>query len=37
VARVYTPKDYEVEDIMSDLVNIAAGYRRAARRPSTGE
>ena len=27
VARVYTPKDYEIQDIMSDLVGIAAaGY-----------
>ena len=24
VARVYTPKDYEIQDIMSDLVEIAA-------------
>ena len=31
VARVYTPKDYEIQDIMSDLVGIAAaGYERAA-------
>ena len=31
VARVYTPKDYEIPDIMSDLVDIAAaGYGRAA-------
>ena len=30
VARVYTPKDYEVQDIMSDLVDIAVGYERAA-------
>jgi (2R)-ethylmalonyl-CoA mutase len=31
VARVYTPKDYEIHDIMSDLVDIAAsGYDRAA-------
>ena len=27
VARVYTPKDYEIQDIMSDLVDIAVGYR----------
>ncbi len=30
VARVYTPKDYEIQDIMSDLVDIAVGYERAA-------
>jgi (2R)-ethylmalonyl-CoA mutase len=31
VARVYTPKDYEIQDIMADLVEIAtAGCRRAA-------
>lgn len=31
VARVYTPKDYEIQDIMSDLVGIvAAGVQRAA-------
>ena len=30
VARVYTPKDYEIQDIMGDLVDIAAGYERAA-------
>jgi (2R)-ethylmalonyl-CoA mutase len=30
VARVYTPKDYEIQDIMSDLVDIAVGYDRAA-------
>jgi len=31
VARVYTPKDYEIQDIMGDLVGIAAsGYDRAA-------
>ena len=30
VARVDTPKDYEIQDIMSDLVEIAAGYDRAA-------
>jgi (2R)-ethylmalonyl-CoA mutase len=31
VARVYTPKDYEIQDIMSDLVDIvAAGVQRAA-------
>ena len=31
VARVYTPKDYEIQDIMSDLVAIAAaGYEQAA-------
>ena len=27
VARVYTPKDYEIQDIMSDLVDIAGGVR----------
>jgi (2R)-ethylmalonyl-CoA mutase len=30
IARVYTPKDYEIQDIMSDLVDIAVGYERAA-------
>ncbi|MGD9509186.1 MAG: methylmalonyl-CoA mutase family protein [Geminicoccaceae bacterium] len=30
VARVYTPKDYEIQDIMGDLVDIAVGYERAA-------
>ena len=30
VARVYTPKDYEIQDIMGDLVDIAVGYVRAA-------
>ena len=31
VARVYTPKDYEIQDVISDLVGIAAaGYERAA-------
>ena len=31
MARVYTPKDYEIQDIMSDLVAIAAaGYEQAA-------
>ena len=30
VARVYTPKNYEIQDIMSDLVDIAVGYKRAA-------
>jgi ethylmalonyl-CoA mutase len=30
VARVYTPKDYGIQDIMSDLVDIAVGYERAA-------
>lgn len=31
VARVYTPKDYEIQDIMADLVSIvAAGVQRAA-------
>jgi (2R)-ethylmalonyl-CoA mutase len=30
VARVYTPKDYEIQDIMSDLVDIAVGYEWAA-------
>ena len=30
VAHVYTPKDYEIQDIMSDLVDIAVGYERAA-------
>ncbi len=30
VARVYTPKDYEIQDIMSDLVDIAVGYEQAA-------
>ena len=30
VARVDTPRDYEIQDIMSDLVEIAAGYDRAA-------
>jgi len=31
VARVYTPKDYEIQDIMADLVDIAtAGCRKAA-------
>ena len=30
VARVCTPKDYEIQDIMSDLVEIAAGYEWAA-------
>ena len=30
VARADTPKDYEIQDIMSDLVEIAAGYDRAA-------
>lgn len=35
VARDYTPKAYEIQDIMSDLVDIAVGYERAARMPST--
>jgi ethylmalonyl-CoA mutase len=30
VARVYTPKDYEIQDIMGDLVDVAAGYDQAA-------
>ncbi|MEK0084244.1 methylmalonyl-CoA mutase family protein [Benzoatithermus flavus] len=31
VARVYTPKDFEIQDIMADLVDIAAGtVQRAA-------
>ena len=31
VARVYTPKDHEIQDIMGNLVDIAAaGYDRAA-------
>ena len=30
VARVHTPKDYEIQDIMGDLVDIAVGYERAA-------
>ena len=30
VARVYTPKDYAIHEIMSDLVDIAVGYERAA-------
>ena len=31
VARVYTPKDYGIQDIMADLVDIAtAGCRKAA-------
>ena len=30
VVRVYTPKDYEIQDIMGDLVDIAVGYERAA-------
>ncbi len=30
-ARVYTPKDYEMQDSMGDLLDIAAaGYDRAA-------
>ena len=30
IARVYTPKHYEIQDIMGDLVDIAVGYERAA-------
>ena len=30
VAGVYTRKDYEIQDIMGDLVDIAVGYERAA-------
>ena len=30
VARVYTPKDYEIQNVMGDLVDIAGGYERAA-------
>ena len=31
VARVYTPKDFEIQDIMVDLVGVvAAGVQRAA-------
>jgi (2R)-ethylmalonyl-CoA mutase len=31
VARVYTPKDYRVDQIMADLVEVAlAAHRRAA-------
>ena len=29
VARVYTPKDYEIQDIMRGLVDIAVGYEWA--------
>ena len=30
VARVYTPKDYEIQNVMGDLVDIAGRYERAA-------
>jgi len=30
VARVYTPKDYDIQDIMGDVVDIAVGFTRAA-------
>jgi (2R)-ethylmalonyl-CoA mutase len=30
VARVYTPKDYRLADIMGDLAELAIGHRRAA-------
>ncbi|MFO1035970.1 MAG: protein meaA [Geminicoccaceae bacterium] len=30
VARVYTPKDYQIHEIMDDLVGIVVGYERAA-------
>ena len=35
IARVYTPKDYELAAIMDDLTDLAAEYRETARNPST--
>jgi len=29
VARVYTPKDFEIGRMMDDLVDLAAGHRAA--------
>jgi ethylmalonyl-CoA mutase len=31
VARVYTPRNYEIQDFVGDLVDIAAGYDKGVR------
>ena len=31
IARIYTPKDFQLADIVSDLVELAAEHRRATR------
>jgi ethylmalonyl-CoA mutase len=32
VARVYTPKDYRLSEIMADVADLAIKYRRSQRR-----